>query len=271
MEDNIIDMWAQQGEIKGYTVDGRSIDEDGLNEKYKSQLSSVGVGAIEAEAVTADTTDVKTVHVSTADEFIAALASDTRIYIDVPQINLMDASGYGTEATERFTIPDFSGKSCEWRNVFDGSELCIGYVKNLHIVGGEIVTEPRYANVLSFYGCENISLDSVKLGHTKEQGQCAGGVVYLYDSENILVESCDLYGCGILGLQTKDVRNLHVQNTIIHDCNLGAAQLTDSQDVTFLGCTVKNCPDWHFMLQNCEGFSWNRKLMDSNCAFNVSE
>ena len=270
-EDNIIDMWTQRGEIEGYTMDGNSIDEGGLNEKYKPQLSSAGIGAIEAEAVTADTTDVKTVHVSTADEFVAALASDTLICIDVPQINLVDASVYGANAAEQFSEPEFSGKSCEWRTVFDGCELCIGNVKNLHIIGGEIVTEPRYANVLSFYGCENISLDNVKLGHTKEQGQCAGGVVYLYNSENILVESCDLYGCGILGIQTKDVRNLHVQNTIIHDCNLGAAQLTDSQDVTFLGCTVKNCPDWHFMLQNCEGFSWNRKLMDSNCAFNVSE
>ncbi len=270
-EDNIIDMWTQRGEIEGYTMDGKSIEENELNEKYKPQLSSAGVGAIEAEAVTADRSGLNEKHVSTADEFIAAIASDTVIYIDVPQINLMDAASYGADAAEQFTIPDFSGKSCEWRNVFDGSELCIGHVKNLHIVGGEIVTEPRYANVLSFYGCGHISLESVKLGHTKEQGQCAGGVVYLCDSENILVESCDLYGCGILGIQTRNVRNLHVQNTLIHDCNLGAAQLTDSQDVTFLGCTVKNCPDAHFALQNCEGFSWNKKLMDSNCAFNVSE
>ena len=271
LEDNIIDMWMQQGETEGYTLNGRPVNENELNEKYKSQLSSAGVGAIEAESVTADTTGVKTVHVSTADEFVAAIASDTRIYIDVPQINLMDASAYGTDAAERFAVPDFSGNSCEWRDVFDGCELCIGHVKNLHIVGGEIVTEPRYANVLSFYGCENVSLDSVKLGHTKEQGQCAGGVVYLYDSENILVESCDLYGCGILGIQAKDIRNLHVQNTLIHDCNLGAAQFTDSQDVAFLGCAVQNCPDAHFMLQNCEGFSWDKKLMDANCAFNVSE
>lgn len=51
----------------------------------------------------------------------------------------------------------------------------------------------------------------------------------------------------------------------------GAAMLSDSQDVIFLGCAVSNCPDPQFTVQNCTGFSWEKKLMDRYAAFNVSE
>lgn len=269
-EGNSVDKWyGYDATPAAFTLDGRNVSEEELNEKYADQLSSAGVGAIEADYVQPDRTGAKEVHVSTADEFIAALASDTVIYIDVPQINLMDASGMGEGASEAFDRPQFAGEGWAWRNVYDGFELCIGKMNNLHIVGGEIVTEPRYANVLSFYNCSNISLDGVKLGHTKEQGSCAGGVVYLDGSEDIIIESCDLYGCGIMGIETWNVKKLHVQNTLIHDCTLGAAMFNDSQDVTFLGSTVQNCPDPHITLQNCTGFSWDKKLMESYCSFNV--
>lgn len=269
---NSVDKWYDYDNgVSAFSFDGKGMSEQELSEKYADQLSSAGVGAVEAEYAEIDRAGASEVHVSTADEFIAALASDTVIYIDVPQINLMDAAGIGGGASERFDRPEFAGEGWAWRNVYDGFELCIGKMKNLHIVGGEIVTEPRYANVLSFYDCSGISLEGTKLGHTKEQGQCAGGVVYLDGSKDIIIESCDLYGCGILGIETHNVSGLHVQNTLIHDCTLGAAMLSDSQDVIFLGCAVSNCPDPQFTVQNCTGFSWEKKLMDRYAAFNVSE
>ena len=272
-ENNSLDKWSAFSDSElNYTLDGEAVRESELNEKYGDQLSSAGVGAVEAERVTADTTGAKTVYVSTADEFIAAIASDTVIFINVPQIDLTAASTYGVDASKPYGEPEFAGKSCEWHGVYDGFELCIGGVNNLHITGisdCEIVTEPRYADVLGFYNCENISIVGVKLGHSKEQGLCAGGVLYLSDTEDIIIESCDLYGCGILGIETRNVSEAHVQNTLIHDCNQGAARLIDSQNVTFLGCTVENCPDAHFTLSNCTGFSWNKRLMDPYCAFNI--
>ena len=268
---NIIDKWIGMLQNGTVTLDGKRVTEDELPEKWKEQLSSSGVGAITADYLTIDRSGTKEKHVRTADEFTAAIASDTTIYIDVPQINLTDCSDYGKGASaESFRSPTFSGKTYAWCSCFDGFELYIGNVSNLHIVGGEIVTQPRYANVLNYLNCSDITLDRVHLGHTPEQGNCSGGVLFFENTDDIIVEGCDLYGCGILGISTTEVKNLHVQDTLIHDCSYGAAVLEDSDNAVFLGCSVKNCPDPHFSLRSCTNFSWDRKLMDPYCSFNVN-
>lgn len=270
---NTIDGWGVEASGGAIVLDGVRTDGTQLNEIWGDQLSSSGVGVIEAVYVAIDRTGAAEVHVSTADEFLAAIASDTVIYIDVPQLRLTDASDYGWYAQEDLwgVLPDFGSGNYVWLDAYDGFQLCIGNVKNFHIIGGEIITSPRYANVLSFYNCSDISLENVRLGHSPEEGACAGGVLWLQGCNGVILEGCDLYGCGILGITAQNVQNAHVQNTVIHDCSYGAAQLTDSDTVAFLGCTVRNCPDPQFTLQNCMRFSWENTLMDSYCSFNVTD
>ena len=234
-------------------------------------MSSAGIGAAEVDYQPIDRFDAKEVHVKTADEFLSAIASDTTVYIDVPQIDLTSASDYGKGADQERIQPEFGDKAYAWVYCYDGYELFIGNVSNFHIVGGEIVTQPRYANVLNYISCSDVTLENVHLGHTPEQGVCRGGVLNLQDSYGIILEGCDLYGCGILGIQTQNVQELHVQNTLIHDCSSGGAMLQDSDNVVFLGCDVVNCPNPHFFLAGCENFSWDGKLMDPHSAFNVND
>lgn len=275
-ENNCFDGWFRGAEYgagyeSGFTWDGKVCSEEELRDRYASQLSSAGVGTVETVPQIIDRCGTKEIHVSTPDAFLRAIGSDTTVIIDVPCIRLTDCSDYGENAAERWEEPDFSGKSYCWRTVFDGFELCIGEVENFHIVGGELVTEPRYANVLNLIGCRNVSLENVKLGHTPEEGECSGGVVNLLNCSALILECCDLYGCGTLGLEGQNVLGLSVQNTRIHDCNQGAGVFYDSDTVSFLGCTVENCPEPHFALVNCEGFSWEQTLMDPNSRFNVGE
>ena len=166
---------------------------------------------------------------------------------------------------------EFEPTQRKWVYCYDGYELFIGNIKNFHIIGGAIVTQPRYANVLNYISCSDFTLENVHLGHTPEQGMCRGGVLNLEDTQNIILEGCDLYGCDILGIQAKNVSNLHVQNTLIHDCSNGGALLQDSDHVVFLGCDVVNCPNPHFFLAGCENFSWDDKLMDPHSSFNVND
>ena len=273
LSDNSIDSWGGAMSGGSLMVDGVWMDTAQLDLKWGNQLSSYGIGEVDAEYVAVDRTGAAEVHVSTADEFLAAIASDTSIVIDVPQISLMDASSYGKNAQAELwdTTPDFSHANYIWMEEYDGYQLCIGNVSNLHISGGEIITSPRYANVLAFYACSDISLENVRLGHSPEEGSCCGGVLWLQGCNGVILEGCDLYGCGILGITAHNVQNAHVQNTVIHDCSYGAAELFDCDDVTFLGCTVRNCPDPQFFLQNCEGFSWEKKLMYRDCSFNVTD
>ena len=267
---NTVDKWMDEYLTNTITIDGKKFTEDEIAAMWGDQLSAAGIGAAEAKMETIDRSGTKEVHIKTADEFLSAIASDTTVYIDVPQIDLTACSNYGEGADEELFLPKFGGKAYTWVYCYDGFELYIGNVSNFHIVGGEIVTQPRYANVLNFVSCSGVTLENVYLGHTPEQGTCSGGVLNLQDSDNIILEGCDLYGCGILGIRTQHVQNLNVQNTLIHDCSSGAAVLDDSDNVVFLGCGVVNCPSPHFCLNSCDNFIWDNKLMDPFSSFNVN-
>ena len=271
MENNACDCWIGDWYSQQVYLDGRVCSNEDLTAIWPGQLSSDGIGAAESEYRSISREGTKEVHVTTADELIAAIASDTTVYIDVPQIDLTSASGYGEggDAYEWSYLPKFRGKTSAWLTVYDGYQLCIGNVTNFHIVGGEIITSPRYANVLAYYDCDHISLEGVTLGHSPEEGSCAGGVLYFSNCSSVIAEGCDLYGCGIFGVQTEYVNDLAVQNTVIHDCSQGAGQFRISNGVAFLGCSVVNCPEPHFTLDGCDSFSWESKLMDPYSCFNV--
>ena len=133
--------------------------------------------------------------------------------------------------------------SCER---FDGRQLDLVGVRNLTIRGGKgckLVVEPRYANVLNFYNCNNIRIERLTIGHTDE-GYCEGGVIYAENSENISIANCDLYGCGTYGLEARDCRKISMIRTVIHDCSYGIMQIIGSHDCTFTDCDFVRCREF---------------------------
>ena len=179
------------------------------------------------------------VHVTTADEFLAAIASDTEIIVDAELIDFSTASNYGAYGT--------SEGNYRWNEEFDGPELIIQNVTNLTIRGsGEERTDkvlscvPRYADVLTFENCANIYVTHITVGHTQEQSQCSGGVLHFVSSQDILVEDCDLYGCGTLGVDADNSLNIQVINNLIHDCSYGGVQFSRCQNVRVDGNTFRD-------------------------------
>ncbi len=280
-ENNVIGQWfgspwASGTEYLNYLIclNGEKWYEEDLDAAWGEQLASAGLGTVYVEKQEADYSGTTEVHVSTADELLKAIAPDTTIYIDCERLDLTEASDYGESALEEWpesTIGDYENSYYRWVNVYDGYELEIGNVTNLHLVGAgdgtEIVTQPRYADVLSFMGCGNVSLQGLTLGHSPEPGECSGGVLYLRDSSNILVDCCNLYGCGIIGIQGMRVKNLNVQNTCIYECSWGAVNLTSSDMVNFMDCEVWSVPSPQVMLYDTENFTWNGRLYDSRSDF----
>ena len=93
------------------------------------------------------------VTVTTADEFLAAIAPDTEIIVDAELIDFSKATGYGNANSEYY----------RWEDPFDGPELIITGVSNLTIRGaGEdhtvnvLSAVPRYAYVVMFENCKDI-------------------------------------------------------------------------------------------------------------------
>lgn len=174
------------------------------------------------------------VHVSTVDEFLAAIASDTDIYLEDGVFDLSTASGYGGAG----------GASYVWYDTYvDGPQLVISGVKNLSITGGgadkaSIQAVPRYAEVLAFENCENITLKDFTAGHTQAPGSCVGGVVYFADSSDLSIEGCSLYGCGVWGITLNGCENMTVKNTEIYDCSSGDLNFYGSENIRLENCNI---------------------------------
>lgn len=186
------------------------------------------------------TENQKTVHVSTADEFLSAIGPDTEIIVDARLIDFSTAANYGSSGGDYY----------RWDDPFDGPELVIQNVRNMTVRGGgEVRTDqtlscvPRYADVVTFENCANIYVTHITVGHTREPGSCMGGVLHYVNSQDILVEDCDLYGCGTLGVIGTNSRNIQVINNHIHDCSVGGVEFSHCQDVRVDGNTFENLGD----------------------------
>lgn len=120
----------------------------------------------------------------------------------------------------------------------DGPQLTLVNFQNLTIRGEEgttIVCEPRYAYVLNFVGCVNVSIENLVIGHT-EGGYCEGGVIGITRSRDVFINQCDLYGCGTYGIVVEKAMGVRMNNSIIRDCTYGATDMKYSTNLTFTNC-----------------------------------
>lgn len=240
---------------------------------FPCALAGAAAPAPEEEA--AEFTPVSTgnqtqVHVSTVDELLAALAPDTEIILDAAYYDLSEAAGYGETSTEYYY----------WEEVFDGVQLTVRDLSNLTIrAEGDDITDhvlsarPRYAHVINFENCGAVTLEGFTAGHTIEPASCAGGVIGFRGSENLLINNCGLYGCGVVGVWGEQSKNIQVVNSDIYECSWGGVYMVGCQDVTFNGNTIRDLGQTYedifiegtpFMLHDTTGITINGAKMDDN-------
>ena len=177
------------------------------------------------------------IYVDSVDSFLSALGSDRTIILRAGTYNLSDASDYGGPATKNYS----------WAEVSDGYELVLNRLERLTIIGEpdadsvSIVTEPRYANVLRFENCRTVVLDQFTAGHTQEQGECTGGVLYMNSCDNVFVNGCVLYGCGTLGINALNCRRVFAEDTTIKECSYGAVRAQNCYDVRYTNGKIYDC------------------------------
>ena len=180
------------------------------------------------------------VTVTTADDFLAAIAPNTEIIVDAELIDWSTATGYGKTGGEYY----------RWEDPFDGPELIITGVSNLTIRGaGEDHTEntlsavPRYANVLTLENCANIMVKGLTMGHVEEPGYCIGGVLKFRNSQDVLVEDCGLFGCGTIGVIGESSKNMQIIANDIYECSVAGLEFTNCDNVNVDGNTIRDIGD----------------------------
>jgi len=223
-QDNIIRLWYDLSNFYASDEKGRLLTEDVLMDAYGTELTEPKEPQLQ-------------IHVATVDEFIAAIGSNKEIILDAALYDLSTATGYGTTQGAHFY----------WEDIFDGPGLVIRDVTNMTIrsndgdvKGHTISAVPRYADVLAFKGCSDITVSGFTAGHTKEQGSCAGGVLEFRDCDVITVDNCGLFGCGILGVETQSCTDLTVKNCEIYECSTGGIKLWDTYGAVIQNTTFRD-------------------------------
>ncbi|MCR4607379.1 MAG: right-handed parallel beta-helix repeat-containing protein [Oscillospiraceae bacterium] len=179
------------------------------------------------------------VKVSSVDEMLKAIAPDTVIELSAGEYDLSTASDYGEDTHSSYY---------SWNGVWSddkqiSAELVISKVSGLTIRGagpGEttISAVPRYANVIKFIGCHDLSMSDFTAGHTKEPGLCAGGVLRFESCGDVSVTGCGLFGCGTIGVDAVDTFGIDISGCSIYECSYAAVNLYMCRDAKVENCSI---------------------------------
>lgn len=205
---------------------------------------------------------VREVTVTTVDELLASVAPHTTIFLDGEEFDLSAAADYGRRG----------GSFYSWEKEYDGYSLVLKDLEDFHLIGGGmgvtlVSATPRYADVLSFKNCREISLSDMTLGHSEAPGECSGGVLNLEICEGVTVTRCGLFGCGTIGIDAYDCTQLQVNDSNIYDCSYNGVSLFDVDSAVFDGCSITDCgSDYGFnglALEQCSGVVYNGRRLEN--------
>lgn len=151
--------------------------------------------------------------------------------------------------------------------------------------------------VITITTCEDIKINGLILGHDGEIGGCnqEAYVVGVVNASNILIDNCDLYGCGSIGVNCRTVNDVNINNSVVRDCQLHIAggssssfrNGSDIKSFCFNGCIMSghightfgnyyysalNCPnELHLtdclLLNNCNPTFDDYNSTITNCKF----
>lgn len=190
----------------------------------------------------------KRIIVNTPEEFINALGSNREIVIGHEKGFLLTPTIEAMIESEQLKLFDRSSHAKQdgvmYEMETDGPQLIISGLKNLSIRTNyderlSLEITPRYANVLTFIGCENIKLTNLQLGHT-EEGYCTNGVLGFDNCRNITIDNCGLFGCGTEGVELRHSENFTMTGSEIFHCSYHIMHIWDSKGVKFLNCAFYN-------------------------------
>lgn len=192
------------------------------------------------------------IKVYSVEEFIAAVRPGADIVIEKGDYNFSNFIE-GVWATHGEAWNE-SHEYIRLEECTDGVQLVIEDADGLSISGEsedysevELMIDPQYGTVITFEDCDNLRLSYFTAGHT-DRGTCTGNVIDLYDCEDVVFESVDLYGCGVYGIGIYDgTENVTVNNSVVRDCFYGPIELVDGSGVL----QFNNC-----ILEGSEGFCY---------------
>lgn len=197
----------------------------------------------------------ETIQVNNALELLNAIKSNCTIILAEGEYNISEI------------IADVDNPNIDFIDNFDGPGPLVQNVTNLTLSGkgkATLVIEPRYSWVVNFFNCDNVNIEGLTFGHTNS-GYCQGGVLGFESCTNINIEKCSLYGCGTVGIMTRDCSNLAVKSCDIYECSYGLLYLYDSENISFEKTKFRKTGEFDLIeISGCKNVSFTKCIFSEN-------
>ncbi|MBN2082870.1 right-handed parallel beta-helix repeat-containing protein [bacterium] len=107
------------------------------------------------------------------------------------------------------------------------------YMGDLQIIGeqGVLVIADNDQDVFFLQECEDIRIHNIDMVHEIGESPCLHNCIVIWDCQDVLVEYCDLSGCGYIGVEVLgngNPDNIRVENCAIHDCEVAYYDVADN-------------------------------------------
>ena len=193
-------------------------------------LTAMGFAPAAKEAIQGTAIEVKNV-----DELVTAVKPGADIALLPGEYALADAATYGQDTGNPY---------CRWEQSSEqGYELQIAGADGLTLRGAgmdktTLLAKDRYANVLTFNGCKNVTVAGLTAGHSPAPGYCSGGVLYFANCTDVTVELCGLFGCGSMGVWAMNCSGVKVALSRIYECSDSAVSFDGCRNVLVEDCEI---------------------------------
>lgn len=125
--------------------------------------------------------------------------------------------------------------------VEDGWELVLLNLRNVEIYGNgsHFYSQFSDANVLVIKNCYNIKISGFKFGHKVDIKECGGNVIFINNSDKIILDKNIMYGCGVYGIYAIE-SEYECNNSEIYECTNGAIWSEES-NVRLSNTKIHDC------------------------------
>lgn len=156
----------------------------------------------------------------------------------------------------------------ELGNTYTAESFMLNGWENLSLIGDgstRLLVSHEKALVLSVYGCDNLLLYGLVLGHdVPPEVECSEAVLSLSYCSGVRVIGCDLFGCGLVGIQASNT-TLTVQNSAIRDCSEHGVLWSGEGEAVFENCSfLRNGGPLFYIYNGGAGFTLTDCIIQDN-------
>ena len=254
---------SAEGETINYTFDKKGfmvLEQDGVSLYFEESYDPVPTREdVQAGEIytgnepdcNEDNAKQETVIVGGLFELFNEIADNKCILVMPGTYNITDFIEANEKELEYWDWEDekFFGYGVYQDEVYDGKQLIIGNVDNLTIMSAdpddpaEIIVDPRYAHVLTFYDCDRLEIDDIVIGHS-DMGDCRGNVFDLILCDDVEMNNVDAYGCGVIALSTASCDDIRLNHCNLHDCYDGIIRAEYTTNLVARYCRFSNVDSW---------------------------